>query len=93
MQWTWDENKARANLGKHGVAFELAVQVFEDPFHMTEIDPYLDEERWRTMGRPFPDLPWLLFVVHTDENGSGGRIISARRATPRERRAYETAQR
>lgn len=93
MSWTWDENKARANLEKHGVAFETALQVFEDPSQLTELDPYPDEERWRTIGQPFPELPMLLFVVHTEDDGEGGRIISARRATPHERRAYEDAQR
>ena len=38
-------------------------------------------------------LPLLLFVVHTEDDGEGGRIISARRATPHERKAYENAQR
>lgn len=93
MIWSWDESKARANLEKHGVAFEMALRVFEDPFQLTMPDPCLDEERWRTIGQPFPDRPLLLFVVHTEEDGGDGRIISARKATSHERRAYETAQR
>lgn len=93
MIWTWDEIKARANLEKHGVAFEMALQPFEDPFQLTMLDPHLDEERWRTIGRPLPDRPLLLFVVHTEDDGEHGRIISARKATSHERRAYETAQR
>ena len=91
MPWTWDEKKAAANLVKHRVPFELAVQVFTDPLQLSEPDPYEDEARWRTIGQPLPDHPLLLFVVHTDDNGEGGRIISARKATPHERKAYENA--
>jgi uncharacterized protein len=90
--WTWDENKAVTNLSKHGVSFEMAVQVFDDPFHLTQPDPHPDEDRWRTIGQPFPDRPLLLFVVHTEDDGDGGRIISARKATSQERKAYENAQ-
>jgi uncharacterized DUF497 family protein len=71
----------------------MALQVFEDPFQLSQLDPYPDEERWRTIGQPFPDQPLLLFVVHTEEDGEVGRIISTRKATLHERRAYETAQR
>ena len=92
MSWTWDEAKARANLKKHGVAFELAVQVFQDPLHLTQPDPYPDEERWRTVGRPLQDRPLLLFVVHTEGDGGTGRVISARKALGHERKAYEDAQ-
>jgi uncharacterized protein len=93
LEWTWDNNKARANLKKHDVAFELAVLVFEDPFHLTLSDPYPDEYRWRTIGQPLPDRPLLLFVVHTEDDSDGGRIISARKALTHERKAYENAQR
>jgi uncharacterized DUF497 family protein len=93
LQWTWDAHKADANLKKHGVGFELALLVFDDPLQLTQLDPWPGEERWRTIGAPFPDRPLLLFVVHTDENGEGGRLISARKATLHERRAYEDASR
>src|SRR5215469_7539677 len=53
---------------------------FGDPFSITVPDPCLDEERWRTIGKPSPDFPVLLFVVHTwpsdDEEDPAGRIIS-----------------
>lgn len=87
MAWTWDADKARANLEKHGIPFEAAVLVFDDPMLLSEPDPHPDGDRWRVIGRA-----WMatLFVVHTilDEDG-GGRIISARRATPSERKRYE----
>jgi uncharacterized protein len=63
LEWTWDKNKAEANLKKHNVSFELAALVFNDPFQLNELDPYLDEERWRTLGRPFPDHPQLLLSL------------------------------
>lgn len=85
--WLWDEDKARANLEKHGVSFEAAVEVFNDPMLLSEPDPHPDEHRWRAIGKV-----WMttLFVVHTifDEEG-GGRVISARRATPSERKRYD----
>jgi uncharacterized DUF497 family protein len=92
MRWTWDPAKARTNLEKHKVSFELAERVFGDPFQLTVPDPYPDEERWRTIGRPSSASEVTLFVVHTWPEGDDeeGRIISARRAEPQEREPYET---
>jgi uncharacterized DUF497 family protein len=93
LRWTWDPAKAEANLKKHKVSFELAVRVFGDPFSITVPDPCPDEERWRTIGKPSPDFPVLLFVVHTwpddDEEEPAGRIVSARKAEAHERKQYE----
>ena len=89
MTWEWDHAKAAANLRKHAVSFELAQRVFNDPFSLTRRDSFRDEERWQTVGMPFAQSPGLLLVVHTDQDGEGGRIISARRATALERKAYE----
>jgi uncharacterized protein len=84
--WIWDDDKARSNLEKHGVSFEAAVLVFDDPMLFCEPDPHPYEERWRVIGRA-----WMttLFVVHTIFDEGGGRIISARRATPNERKRYD----
>ena len=65
-----------------------------DPLAITLRDPYPDEQRWRTIGTPGTRRDVVLFGVHTwpeeDETGEEvGRIISARKATRRERRAYE----
>ena len=88
--WTWDRDKAAANLAKHKVSFDLALRVFGDPWQLSRPDPHLDEERWQTIGAPFASIPTVLFVVHTEVDEDGyGRIISARKATPRERKAYE----
>ncbi|MBC7987034.1 MAG: BrnT family toxin [Sphingomonadaceae bacterium] len=87
MQWIWDAPKARRNLKDHGVSFEAAALVFDDPMFVSEPDPYPDEDRWRAIGRVHLST---LFVVHTlDDEGGGGRIISARKATRTERKRYD----
>ena len=90
-RWTWDPEKAKANLEKHKVSFELAERALGDPFCISIPDPFPDEERWRTLGSPNLDGIVVLYVVHKwpeDEEGTG-RIISARKAESNERRAYE----
>jgi uncharacterized protein len=86
MIWMWDADKAKANFEKHGIPFEAAVLVFDDPMLLSEPDPHPDGDRWRVIGRV-----WMttLFVVHTVFDEGGGRIISARRATANERRRYD----
>jgi uncharacterized DUF497 family protein len=91
MRFEWDENKNRQNLAKHGVRFETATLAFDDPCSRTKRDPLsCDEERWITLGAI--GVGSVLFVVHTwseDHAEEVTRIISARAATPRERKAYE----
>jgi len=84
----WDEKKAKRNIRKHKVSFEEATTVFADPLSLTIPDPLHSEEedRFVTMGMSIKGR--LLVVVHT-ERGDAIRIISARLATPWERRAYE----
>ena len=92
MRWTWDQAKNRANLRAHRLGFEAAVFVFDDPMAATRGDPFPYEQRWRTIGMVGTQV---VMVVHTwpdfdVESGGGiGRIISARKATRREREAYE----
>lgn len=86
MEWTWDAAKARANLAKHGVSFEAAVLVFDDPMVLVSPDPHPDDDRWQAIGRVGLGT---LFVVHAIVEEGAGRIISARRATPSERKRYE----
>ena len=85
----WDPAKARSNLEKHGVAFEEATTIFDDPLSITIDDPEhsQDEERFVTIGQSTPQS--LLVVSHCDRNNRV-RIISAREATPREKRDYES---
>jgi uncharacterized protein len=86
--WTWDERKSASNLAKHGINFETAQLVFDDPMALTQFDLHSSgEERWQTIGVIGPAT---IFVAHTaPENGEPGRIISARKATRHERKAYE----
>ena len=91
MRFEWDEAKNRQNQAKHGISFDVAAEVFSDPFSLTFVDRTLPtEERLWTIGRIASLV--LLVVVHTTTDDEGEeviRIISARRAGPRERRAYE----
>ena len=90
MYWEWDENKNRANRRKHGFGFELACRVFDDPVAVSFPDPNVDEERWRTVGMV---RNTVVTVVHTEPElkygVETGRIVSARKATRRERKNYE----
>lgn len=93
FEFEWDPVKAAGNLQKHGVSFELAVSVFLDPLALSRFDPdhSNDEDRWLTLGRVSTGL--VVVLVHTVREESSERllmrVISARRATTRERRAYE----
>lgn len=84
----WDEEKAQTNKRKHGVSFGDAVAVFYDPRAYTFPDPdhSRDEERELTVGKIGAEV--VLTVSHTGRDGKT-RIISARRATFRERKRYE----
>ena len=88
LRFEWDQRKAKQNLKKHGVSFEEAATVFGDPLSMTIADPLHStvEQRWVTMGLTYRER--LVVVVHTNR-GSTIRLISARKATRREKRAYE----
>ena len=96
VRFEWDEAKNLSNQRKHdGVGFEVAQQVFQDPLHVSVQDRIEGgEQRWQTVGAVQGVV--ILLVAHavTEQNFDGGsveiiRIISARRATPRERRRYE----
>lgn len=88
MQFEWDPAKAKQNYAKHKVSFEEVVTVFYDPLSVTLYDPdhSIGERRFITIG--FSSRGRLVFVSHTERGGTL-RIISARCATPRERRKHE----
>ena len=88
LNFEWDENKAKSNLVKHGVSFAEATTVFGDPLSLTIPDPAHSqtEDRFIIIGNSHRRK--LLVVVHT-ERGDNIRIISARRATRRERTSHE----
>lgn len=89
MQFEWDRSKAQKNLKKHGVSFDEAVAVFYDPLSATFDDPdhSVGEPRFITID--YSARARLLVVAHTGR-GPTVRIISARRATARERERHET---
>lgn len=84
----WNPEKAAANLKKHGVSFEEAMSVFLDPLSLTVADPLHSDEENRFIISGFSENGRQLVVVHTDRNDKI-RIISARLATPNEKRKYE----
>lgn len=91
----WDPNKAASNVEKHGVTFEEATHVFvDDPNHQSDYDDEhssLGEERWVTIGRSRQMILVVVHTFHEHMHQATVRIISAREATPRERRQYEEA--
>jgi uncharacterized DUF497 family protein len=87
----WDPVTAASNLCKHGVSFEDAVSVFDDPLADFEQDRIVDgESRWQVIGvsRKFT-LTVVAHATWTDEDTEIIRIISARRAEKHERERYE----
>ena len=87
-RYTWDPEKAWINLAKHGVSFEEAETVADSVFARWFPDQAHsdDEERSWVIG---PSVLGTLLLVVTSERGPGPRIISAWRATKRERHEYE----
>lgn len=88
MDFQFDPAKAAGNLSKHGVSFADAEGVFMDPLALHHLDPDAEgEERYVAVGAG--SASHLLVVVYT-LRGESIRLISARRATPAEIRAYES---
>ena len=89
LLFEWDLKKAKTNMGKHGVSFEEASTAFKDTLSLTINDPLhsSDEKRLVLIGMSYNNR--ILVVVHT-ERGGNIRIISARKATKKERKYYET---
>jgi len=86
MSYEWDPSKEKSNYKKHRVKFADAVSVFEDENAITIEDDHEKEDRFVTIGKDF--LSRILVVVYTFRN-IVIRIISARKATARERKKYE----
>lgn len=82
----WDLKKAAANLQKHRVSFADAVAVFNDESALTVVDDFEEEERWVILG--MDAFARLLIIVYTWRGENIIRLISARRATPNERKHY-----
>ena len=82
MKFEWNEEKSMLNLQKHGVSFEEAKEVFDDPFHISKLDYRFDyfQERWITIGNTKKDNILVVANMFFDENGEEIiRIISARK--------------
>jgi hypothetical protein len=95
MQFEWDQRKNDANVRKHGLSFETAARVFGDPNFVLvkdRIDSKTGEQRWHAIGSAsVEDVSVILLVVHAYRGTDGQetiRIISARKASQKERRFY-----
>jgi hypothetical protein len=88
LKFEWDEDKGKLNQKKHGVYFEEAASIFNDPLSIDFDDPEhsLGENRYIIIG--LSNQGRYLFVSHTDRDDKI-RLISARLVTPKERRYYE----
>ncbi len=88
MHFTWDPRKAASNLRKHSVAFEEATTVFDDEHALVQPD-LVHADRLLILGTS--TRARVLFVVYVEREAEDVvRIISARKATPHERKAYES---
>lgn len=91
IRWDWDPNKAASNLSKHKVSFELAAEALKDSNQLSMIDDHSNEYRFKTLAAV---RNVILVIAHTEpelERFTGtyvGRIMSARKAKPFERKAY-----
>jgi hypothetical protein len=88
MRFEWDEQKAASNVKKHGVSFDEAVTVFYGPLAATFGDPDHAQEESRLITVGYSAHGRLLVVSHI-ERGAFTRVVSARPATPRERKRHE----
>ncbi|HXD33920.1 MAG TPA: BrnT family toxin [Pyrinomonadaceae bacterium] len=88
MRYSWDETKQRKNVKKHKIAFAEAATVFDDPLFVmvADDDHSFSEKRFIILGKS--DRGRLL-VVGCADKGTETRIISARKATSKERKNYE----
>ena len=92
MKFVWDSKKNESNIEKHGISFEEASDVFNDPLHIALLDERFNyfEERWITVGKTLENEIVVAANWYFDDAGEEIiRIISARKATSSERRQYE----
>lgn len=93
MRFEWDSKKNEINIKKHGISFEEAKLVFDDPLHLAILDKRFNyfEERWITVGKITTEKIVVVAHIYFDNEGEEViRIISARIATSSERRQYES---
>ena len=88
----WDSKKNSENINKHGISFEQSQEVFLDPLHLSILEEQFScfEERWITMGATQRgDVIVVAHLYYVEETEERIRIISARSASPQERKQYE----
>ena len=85
----WDKKKADQNIRKHGISLEEAATVFGDPFSITIYDPLHSQDEDRSVILGTSNKNRVSVVIHTDRQDRI-RIISARKATKKERKQYES---
>ena len=85
IEFEWYSEKERLIAEKHGLDMETIKKIFDDPFRVIQYDDIHSgmEDRWQTLGM----VNRVLFAVYT-ERGTKTRIITAREATPEERKIY-----
>jgi uncharacterized protein len=88
MKFEWDKNKAVKNQSKHGVSFEEAKTIFNDPLFVDFYDPDHSDREARYLIIGESNQRRLLIVSYT-ERGTSTRLISAREVTQTERKTYE----
>ena len=88
MEFEWDKSKAASNVSKHGVSFDEAQTVFDDTLYIDFYDPdhSYNEHRYIIVGQSAQNR---LLVISYTERGNVIRLISARKATRKERETYE----
>ena len=90
MQWTWDPDKRAINLRRHGVKFEDVLPMLGDSLSRIEPDDRHYEDRYVAIGDVNGTITVVIYTLPaTDCENEPGRIISARKATPKERNEYE----
>lgn len=87
MQFEWDDDKAQANLAKHGVSFDEALNCFHDPEQVAFYDPEHSDDEDRELLIGHSEQARLLIVSYTLREPVI-RLISARKATRREAKIY-----
>ena len=93
MEFEWDEDKNQSNITKHGIDFQQAKRVFKDPNILTYEDTRFNYEEIReiSVGQLLLTTQQkiiIVVIIHTDRDGKV-RLISARKASKRERKLYE----
>ena len=88
LTFEWGEEKSKRNFKKHGITFDEAKTVFNDPFAITIADPDHsdEEERYLDVGLSVKERLLVVWYTEREENI---RIIGCRRATPFERKTHE----